>query len=211
MSSNYAAIIQNNIQQLFDMDLDERADALSAQNADRCLTFKAFGRPCTLMPDGVMLDNDIQLGPMGIVISLYAIHATVDACIKEPLRSFKELPDSMPYVGAFTNRTEQCLVPVVDQLSEARQRIVERLDGGDAPGQVSGDLSFMVRPLPKIALCYVCYLADDDFPATVTCLYSQNADRFLTTDALADLGEYTSKAIIDLISIQPSTGAGTGT
>jgi hypothetical protein len=63
---------------------------------------------------------------------------------------------------------------------------------------VGGDFAFVVYPLPKIALCYIFYMADDDFPASGTCLYSSNARQFLALDALADVGEYTSKKIIDL-------------
>ncbi|PIP38582.1 MAG: hypothetical protein COX19_11845 [Desulfobacterales bacterium CG23_combo_of_CG06-09_8_20_14_all_51_8] len=54
----------------------------------------------------------------------------------------------------------------------------------------------VVYPLPKIALCYILYLPDDDFPAAVTCLYSANARLFLPMDALADTGEYTSRKIL---------------
>jgi hypothetical protein len=53
--------------------------------------------------------------------------------------------------------------------------------------------------LPKIALCYIFYEADDDFPASVTCLYSNNANQFMSVDGLADVGEYTSRKIINLI------------
>jgi hypothetical protein len=56
----------------------------------------------------------------------------------------------------------------------------------------------VVHPLPKIALCYIVYKADEDFPASVTCLFSANAHRFLPTDALADTGEYTSKKILEI-------------
>ena len=73
------------------------------------------------------------------------------------------------------------------------------LNGCKAPAGIGGDFSFMVFPLPKIALCYIFYEADDDFPASVTCLYSNNAISFLPIDALADVGEYTSKKILDIL------------
>ena len=73
------------------------------------------------------------------------------------------------------------------------------LIGCNAPASVKGDFSFIVYPLPKIALCYIFYEADEDFSASVTCLYSNNALSFLPIDALADVGEYTSRKIIGLI------------
>jgi hypothetical protein len=53
--------------------------------------------------------------------------------------------------------------------------------------------------LPKVALCYIFYLPDEEFPASVTCLFSQNALSFMPLDGLADVAEYTSKVIIQLI------------
>ena len=199
MTDNYAAIIDNNIQRLFAMDLSERAGALPACRQGQAMVFTALGRSCTISPQGLFLDKTPLNGPLGIVISLYALQATSETGVWEPFKSFKDLPNSMPYVGAFSHRTELALVPVVPRLAAVRSRIMEQMGGADAPLIVGGDLAFVVRPLPKIALCYVCYAEDEDFAASVTCLYSRNADCFLTTDALADLGEYTSKAILAMV------------
>ena len=57
----------------------------------------------------------------------------------------------------------------------------------------------MVQPLPKIVLCYIFYAADEDFPASATCLYSHNAHRFMPVDGLADVAEYTSRVILTLL------------
>jgi len=198
MASAYATIIKDNLERFFALDVDERAGAMGARRDGDGLQFMAFGSACRLSPAGITLDGQPEQGPRGIIISLYGLHATGDDAVLEPLQSFKDVPNSAPYVGAFANRTEQALVPLVPRLSDLRETIHARLDGGDAPAAVSGDIAFLVRPLPKIALCYVCYLPDDEFPAGVTCLYSHNAHLFLPTDALADVGEYTSQAILAL-------------
>jgi len=200
MTNNYAAIIQANVQRLFTLDPHERAAAMAAEAVGGALSFKAFGQTCRIDPNGVHLDGVVEDGPKGIVISLYALRAVKAACQMEPLKSFKQMPDSAPYAGAFANRTEQSLVPAVERLKENLPAVLSRLEGAAAPGHVSGDLAFIVRPLPKIALCYVCYLPDDDFAAGVTCLYSSNASLFLPTDALADVGEYTSRTILKLVN-----------
>ena len=71
--------------------------------------------------------------------------------------------------------------------------------GQMGPEGVAGDFSFVLYPLPKIALCYILYLPDEEFPASVTCLFSRNALSFMPLDGLADVAEYTSKAIIQLL------------
>ena len=141
----------------------------------------------------------IGLGVIGILLSLYALHATADLPVLEPFKAFKEFPDSAPYVGAFASHTEQILVPAVEQIKTRTDIVAERLGGRPAPASVSGDFAFVVRPLPKIYLCYIFYEADEDFPPSVTCLYSANANRFMPMDGLADVGEYTSKTILDML------------
>jgi hypothetical protein len=63
-----------------------------------------------------------------------------------------------------------------------------------------------VKPLPKIALCFIGYLADEEFPASATCLFSSNASDFMPMDGLADVGEYTARTICRLIGAETATG-----
>lgn len=198
MTSTYAAIIRQNMHRLFAMDPAERAAALPARIEAGELHFVAFGQHCILHVDGITLNGREETGPLGIVISLYALHAVGAEMIREPFTSFKELPGSMPYVGAFANRTEQALCRVTDKLSATLPMVMDHLNGLTAGQGLGGDWAFIVHPLPKIALCYVVYAADDEFPASVTCLFSNNAACFMPTDGLADVGEYTTRAIIDL-------------
>jgi hypothetical protein len=199
MTSNYAAIIQQNLETLFSKDLDERGRAMDARHREGLLIMPAFARHCRYTREGIFLDDTAETGPVGIILSLYALHATEEAMQVEPFQSFKEIPDSMPYQGAFRNRTEMALVPAVARIPAKKSHILSRMNGSEAPAGTSGDFGFVVRPLPKIALCYLFYEADEDFPPSVTCLYSNNAHHFMPTDGLADVGEYTSKAILGLI------------
>lgn len=152
-----------------------------------------------MQPDGILLSGEKQSGVLGILISLYLLHANTESCVLEPLQGFKDFPNSMPYVGAFTTHTERILVAHVERIQEERTAIVGALQGEDAPEGVGGDFSFVVHPLPKIALCYIFYRADEEFPASATCLFSSNALTFMPIDALADVGEYTSRKILELI------------
>jgi hypothetical protein len=191
MTDNYEKIVQKNLKKLYDPlppDLDQRLGATREGNR---FLFDAFGQPCTIGPDHIIL---------GILISLYALHAGTDICVPAPFRAFKEFDDSMPYAGAFATHTELMLVPHVMSVKNRLEKISFTLNGENPPADTPGDIAFVVYPLPKIALCYILYEADEDFPAAVTCLYSSNAHRFMPIDGLADVGEYTSKKIIDLVT-----------
>lgn len=199
MTDNYQIIVNDNLKRLYD-DLPEDLDVcLPASKQGLAFTFTAFGRQCVITPDGITLDGQPAPSIIGILLSLYALNTSTDAPLLEPLKAFKEFSNSAPYVGAFASHTEQILVPVVHKIKPALDRIGDRLSGQQPPASIGGDFTIVVRPLPKIYLCYIFYEADEDFPPSVTCLYSNNADHFMPMDGLADVGEYTSKAILDRV------------
>lgn len=198
MSDNYHQIVLSNLQKLYTSLPGNLAEWLPAIREGDCFEFRAFGEICRIRPDGIRLGETTETGVLGILISLYALHAGPESQILQPLKSFKDFPNSMPYTNAFVTHTERILIPHVDKIEKAQQSILKKLDGRDASDLAGGDFSFLVRPLPKVSLCYIFYQADEEFPASATCLYSNNASAFLPMDALADVGEYTSKTILNL-------------
>ncbi len=199
MTDNYTKIAHDNLNRLYNnLPKDLAKNLPGEQNGER-FSFNAFGEKCLIEPEGISLGDKKHSPVLGILISLYALNASSDICILTPLKAFKEFPDSMPYTGAFVTHTENLLIPHVSKIKKAVQLITKTLNGEESPVGTGGDFSFIVYPLPKIALCYIFYEADDDFPASVTCLYSNNAKLFLPVDGLADVGEYCSKKILELI------------
>lgn len=199
MTDNYASIIAENLRQLYSHRKVDLAAILPAEQDGDSYTFKAFGETCRISPEGIFLGGRSEFGVLGILISLYARHAQPAQQIIEPLKSFKEMPNSMPYAAAFTTHTELPLVPWVDRIDAAQAHIIDILGGEASAHPESGDFSFLVRPLPKISLGYIFYRADEEFPASATCLFSNNAAEFMPIDGLADVGEYSSKIILTLV------------
>ncbi len=203
---NYSRLIQNNLDKLYSSlprDFDQCIQATRDQDNFK---LNAFGNTCVISPEGICFEfGDNQAAQscqdpiVGLLVSLYALNASDSSMNLTPLKAFKEFPDSMPYAGAFATHTEQLLAPHVPKIKTQIPRIISNLKGQASPPGTGGDFSFVVHPLPKIALCYIFYEADEDFPAGVTCLYSTNARQFMPVDGLADVGEYTSRRIIDLL------------
>lgn len=199
MTDNYAKIVQDNLDRLYADLPKDLADNLPGEKSGNRFVFEAFGDTCEIAPDGITLYGETPSSVLGILISLYALHACPDVCIFQPFKAFKEFPDAAPYVGAFATHTEQLLVPYVDKIQPEILKITGTLGGTEDPDSGGGDFSFIVHPFPKIALRYVFYEADEEFPASATCLFSNNANRFLPMDGLADVGEYTSRKILTLL------------
>lgn len=200
---NYTRLIQENLDKLYASLPRDFHTCIQARKEDDTFIMDAFGTECVISRDGICFDT-AQCGPFfdtipGLLVSLYALNATDTSMALTPLKAFKEFPDSMPYAGAFATHTEQCLAPHVNRIKGAIPKVIHALKGQVSPPGTGGDFSFVVRPLPKIALCYIFYEADEDFPPGVTCLYSGNARQFMPVDGLADVGEYTSRRILDIV------------
>ena len=180
MNSGYEKIIRENLVQAFKgASGDSLADRAGAEDREGALRFRAFGRECRVRPDGILLDDAPATGPRGVVISLYVRHAHGAALQMEPFRAFKDLKGSMPYQAAFSANAERVLVPHVPRIAARREEVMACFNGQNSPPDMAGDLSFILHPLPKIALCYVFYLPDEEFPASATCLFCFNAPAFM--------------------------------
>ena len=195
MSTNYEKLINHNLSRLFSRPLSELAASTGAKKIGDSLAFRAFGHDCLMTPDKITLSGVPSMDPRGLVITLYARHAGPEEIRLEPFQSFKDFQGSMPYQGAFSANSERVLIPHVPQIQRRANIIKEAFAGEDGH---MGDFSLILYPLPKIALCYIIYLADEEFPAAVTILFSANALSFMPLDGLADVAEYTSKEIIHL-------------
>jgi hypothetical protein len=197
--SNYVEIIKTNLRRLYSRHSEDLVEKLPACRTDDGFEFNAFGESCRIGPEGIIRGDKPETGPPGVVISLYALQADTVSCQLKPFKAFRDMPGSMPYVGAFASHAERILVAYIDRIEHQADRVAQRFMGSRGAREDGGDFSIIIYPLPKIALNYIFYRADEEFPASVTCLFSNNSATFLPTDALADTAEYTSKKIIDIL------------
>ncbi len=199
MGTNYEKLIKDNLTEAYARSAEELEKAIPARKEGNLFHFRAFGADCYLGPEGINLAGSPEDGPKGLLVSLYANRVSEESLQLEPFKAFKDLPDSMPYHSAFSANSERILVPHVSKIRERQEIILKEFSGKGGPEEVAGDFSLLLYPLPKIALCYIFYLPDEEFPASATCLFSHNATSFMPLDGLADVAEYTSKTIIQLL------------
>ena len=198
MPTGYEKILRENLTRAYENGEHRLEETLPATRRGRRLVFSAFGEECSLEPAKIAFSGKPDPGPKGLIISLYAAHSNPGPVILEPFKAFKDLPGSMPYQGAFTANTEKVLVPHVLNIKENMSRIAQAFPSQSPPVGGGGDFSLLLYPLPKVALLFIFYLPDEDFPASATCLFSANALSFMPLDGLADVAEYTSRALINL-------------
>jgi len=197
MHNNLLKIQRAYLKELFNQLPPDLELSLPAKREENDFSFNAFGEPCIISPSGITIGEHAATGHRGILIALYARNARRETVQFEPYRSFKQIKGSMPYQGAFEQRAQESLVPYVSAIQRCAQEIITSFDGRENR-DTSGDFSFILCPLPKIPLCYTFYVADEEFPASVTCLFAANAELFMPVDGLADVAEHTAATIIQL-------------
>jgi hypothetical protein len=196
MAQNYLEIRNDYLRKAWSKSGEDLASSIPARLQDGCLVFQAFGEPCKLEREEILVSGEVAGGAEGLLIAMYAGRDLLRPLVLHPLKSFKELPGSMPYQGAFTANAERVLVPHVESIRRHQEAIVQRFSGHMNPDAESGDFSFTLYPLPRIPLYYIFHLPDEEFPAGVSCLFASNAADCMPLDGLADVAEYTAKRII---------------
>ncbi len=98
---------------MWEREPKELEEFLPASFRGGCFYFQAFGEPCELYPQEILLGGHRVTGPEGILIALYAFYAQKEIPHLHPLKSFKQFPGGMAYYGAFSANAEKSLCPQV--------------------------------------------------------------------------------------------------
>ena len=199
MSQNYLDIQKEYLEKVWSRKLEELEVALPARHEGKGFHFQAFGEPCELYPHEIILGGERLIGPEGILIALYAGRVPEEKMVLRPLKAFIQFPGSMGYQGAFKVNAEKILHSYVPRIYRHQGDLIARFSGHPNPDAPRCDFSFTLYPLPRVALYYIFNLPDDEFPARVTCLFPSNATAFLPVAGLADVAEYTTRKIIELV------------
>ena len=97
----YERIAREHLSRLFTQLPVGLESMLQAEKSGDRFCIRAFGGGCCFAPDMITLSGKRIVDPGVVLISLYAIHASPEPIRLEPFISFTDLPNSMPYQGAF--------------------------------------------------------------------------------------------------------------
>ena len=198
-AENYRQIRNRYLSEVYARSLEELEISIPGVREEALFHFEAFGEKCLLSKEEVVLAGVPANGPEGLLVAMYASTARDLPIRLQPLKSFKELPNSMPYQGAFHINAERALIDYVPIIQLHQHDIAARFSGHVNSDHTSGDFSLTLYPLPRVPLYYIFHLSDEEFPAAATCLFAANALDFMPLAGLADVAEYTAKRMIVLL------------
>ena len=109
--------------------------------------------------------------------------------------AFNQIPGGLFYAQAFQGYSGDELSKAFGNDSEAFMDANERLGGRR---EFFGNLAYSYQVLPRVPIMVVCWLGDEDFPASYRILFDSNAHHHLVTDAYAILGSNLTRRLIKL-------------
>jgi hypothetical protein len=172
MTTNYERMIETNLSTLFEdlpADLEARLGASKSGNG---FSLQAFGEDAWFDHQQVTFSGKKDVTPRG-ASGLPLCHARKLGEIQvEPFtRRSRIFREACPITGLLAANSERVLIPHVNKILDKKNGYHVGFSWRVA--EESGDFSMLLYPFPKIALCTIFYLADDEFPPSATCLFSR--------------------------------------
>jgi len=201
MTEKFVETQMNYVKQIYDRGIEDLERRILARRERDEFFFRAFGQDCRLTREGVFMDGVRDTEWAGVLVSIYALHASEQEVRLHPLQSFKEVGGT---VAASPNSwvavAQNELAVHIHEIRNCREKIIVTFDGHDNAGRqgARGDFSFTLYPLPKVPYFYNFYSPDDEFGASVTGLIASNARAFLPLDTIGDVAFVTAKKVVEL-------------
>ncbi len=177
--------------------LADRAGALYNEEED-ALLLAMLGQEYVIRHTGITLRGQKAPDIHEQVILDYLFSDGV-VLIETPWRALVDLAGQP--VPEFRKRVELPISQHVADFIPRANTLLQHFDGVVTPSVVGSDLAMTVLALPKVHLRVELSQEDQEFPPEAWVLFSNNADTFLSVQALQSLGELFKDRLLSLLRI----------
>ena len=193
--------------------VDEIRDQLKSKNPERLAAFTGaifapmgddsgefrlsyWSREVAIrFPDfsGKFIDTGEVLNTFDLTMLAYYFERSDGTPMRGEWIAFNQIPDGLFYAQAFQGYAGNELAKAFGNDAEAFMDANERLGGRR---EFFGNLAYSYQVLPRVPIMVVCWLGDEDFPASYRILFDSNAHHHLVIDGYAILGSHLTRRLI---------------
>lgn len=127
-------------------------------------------------------ESDAEVSITNRILILHYLTTANGQDLENKWISFKELPDGAIYNDPFTRRTIKPMLNIFSANPENLIKVAEKMGGKRAE---FGDVSVTIPVFPQVAITYVIWEGDEEFPASGTVLFDGSAKSYLPTEDYA--------------------------
>jgi hypothetical protein len=192
--SNYHLIARDLIASVNRSDLIAAVPQLGGRIVDGKAKMPIFGQDCELSADWVYLHGE-RLDVVGtILVARYLLQAGTEAFHNEwiPYRDFKDGGQFASFIRVhIEEKFARKFEGKAGILADRRALVGAK----SADCTISADVSFIVRPLPKVPVLCLFDDSDGEFGATFRFLFDKSARSYLDLESLAVALQYISQKL----------------
>lgn len=178
-------------------EIAERICALYDEEQD-ALLLGMLGQEYIIRRDGVLLRGQRAPEVHTAVIKDYLFSVGADP-VMAPWKGIGDLTgEALP---DFREKVEKPIIHYAADIITRANALLPMLDAQLSQSIINSDLAFTVRALPKVYLHVELCQENQDFPAEVWILFSNNAGKFLAARSLLDLAELFKDRLLSLLRI----------
>ena len=138
------------------------------------------------------------------VLILHYLQGSQGSKVEGQWMAYQEIPDGRFYLSAFAKRAKQPLLKAFGDRPELMRDLAEQLY--DAQPFDHGDVSVVVRALPKIPVALIIWRGDDEFPPEASILFDRSIQEILSAEDIAWLA---GMVVYPLVGLAAKQGYGT--
>lgn len=172
------------------------AKTCGAKLVDGRLRLKVWQTAVTLDPVDFIArypESGEVLDPLTQALLAYYLHRSDGTLPANSWIAFTELPDGRFYTQAFQGYTGQELARHFGEEVERFEETAVRLGGQP---ESFANAAFRFQVLPPVPVLAVCWLGDEDFPASYKLLFDAHTAHHLPTDACAIMGSMLTRRLL---------------
>lgn len=109
---------------------------------------------------------------------------------------FRDIPNSMPYDGAFRAKVESVLERNVSNIISRKRELLQKYDGHGAAGFFAADFAVIFQVFPRVECLVLLSEGDEEIGPGAKLLFSSKAHEFLTTESLAAIAEVLTRRLV---------------
>lgn len=191
---NHAEIFEKTyrdyLEQIKEIGLESIAGRMGVELRGDAVPIKLFEKEFLMRESGIEGPGgrELAFAEKVVICKYFILYPMFEPVESEEFVSYRDFPDSAPFVGGFKENAELPIAKNFGGLYGELKKAAAQVGGSDPELNLGYDITRVFQALPNVPLLLLFNDEDDEFPAAALILFQERAQRYLDMECLAILG-----------------------